>query len=254
MKTLDSQTHLVQLYEADDKALARNVSAYLVEGLNQGSGLFVVATLRHRESFLSELTNAGIDTDSISQDGRMVVLDAGETLARLMIEGYPDAERFDAVIGAAVRDGVARSQGRELFAYGDMVGSLWETQQFPAAIRLEQLWNRLLRAVPFRLYCSYPIDIFGSQFDAAIFDTLICAHTHLVPSGTNGELESALRRAMQDALGARAAQLEEAAAKYDRSSTRVPKGESTILWLRKNMPDRVDEILSRAREYYRALT
>jgi len=63
-----------------------------------------------------------------------------------------------------------------------------------------------------------------------------------------------LRRAMQDALGARAAQLEEAAAKYDRSSTRVPKGESTILWLRKNMPDRVDEILSRAREYYRALT
>jgi hypothetical protein len=32
----------------------------------------------------------------------------------------------------------------------------------------------------------------------------------------------------------------------------VPRGEAVILWLRNNLPDYADEILSRARRYYRA--
>ena len=88
--------------------------------------------------------------------------------------------------------------GRGCRAYGEMVGILWKARQFAAAIRLEQLWSKLLEQASFSLYCAYQIDVFGRDQDLFNLDDVLCTHTHLVPSQANGALEAALNRAMEE--------------------------------------------------------
>jgi hypothetical protein len=87
-----------------------------------------------------------------------------------------------------------------LRVYGEMVGLLWQAGEYPAAIRLEQLWHRLMKAVDFSLYCAYPIDIFGRGFEAGLIDALLCAHTHLLSCGPDDALVSARARGARGPL------------------------------------------------------
>ena len=102
------------------------------------------------------------------------------------------------------------------------------------------------------LYCAYPIDVFGSDFHAAVVDEILCAHTQLVPSAGT-DLERAIERAMSDVLGSRAEGLRPLMKANHRPAWgNVPPGEAVILWLRNNLPDYADEIVGRARRYYQA--
>ena len=249
----ESGDHLVQLYEADEQALVRNVARYLLEGLTLGSSLIVVATLEHETAFRRELEAAGADPQAAVSAGQLKFLNAEVTLAQFLIDGHPDADLFEQTVGVAVRQAAERAGDRGVRAFGEMVGVLWASKQYPAAIRLEQLWHKLMKSVEFNLFCGYPIDIFAKQFDIGIVDALLCAHTHLLPSGSNAKLESALTRATNDVLGARLAGLKPLMKRNFRPAwAALPNGEAMVLWLRNNLPDRADEILGLAREYYNA--
>jgi hypothetical protein len=133
-----------------------------------------------------------------------------------------------------------------------MVGLLWKEGNRTSAIRLEQFWNRLIRATESNLFCAYSIDVFGKDFQIAEVDGLLCAHTHLLPSATDKDLESSVNRAMDEVLGPKADRLRPLIkANYRPSWAAIPRGEALILWLRSNLADEADEILSRARQYYR---
>jgi len=160
-----------------------------------------------------------------------------------MVAGLPDPARFESVVGGAVRDAIERSRNGAIRAYGDMVGTLWKNRQFPAAIRLEQLWNRLRKSTPFALYCGYPIDVFDSQFDAAVVDALLCAHSHLLPAGSGRSIESAIAQAMEEMIASSGKTFPKVT---ESVSTRrlwpeLPRCEALILWL-----------LTRARQVYNA--
>ena len=171
-----------------------------------------------------------------------------------MIGGQPDWFRFEAVVKAAMRRVLPAKQEGGLRAYGEMVGVLWSAKQFDPAIRLEQLWNRLLEQSSFSLYCAYAIDLFGREFHVANLDSVLCTHTHLVPAQSNGNLEAALHRAMTEILGDKAEALKVLIkANYRPSWAVMPNAESIVLWLRNNLPDVSEEIVTRAREHYLVL-
>ena len=249
----NSGSHVVQLYDADEGTLGANVVSHLTGGLALGGGAIVIATPGHTATFLEEIARTGIDTEAAIKSGLLVTADAKTTLARIMMGGHPDAARFDRVIGTLVRD-MSRAAGqRGVRAYGEMVGLLWQAKQFPAAIRLEQLWNKLQNTIVFDLFCAYPIDIFDRNFDVGVMDALLCAHTHLLPSGADPSLQAALHRAIDEFHGST-----KSAAKLTVDKIRsqkwavLPEPEATILWLRANVPESADEILSRAQAYYQA--
>jgi hypothetical protein len=130
-----------------------------------------------------------------------------------------------------------------------MVGVLWKAGHFSAAVRLEELWNDLLQSSDVSLFCAYPIDVFSPEFQAASVDALLCAHTHVVPA--DAALEGALNRAMDEVLGSRVDGLRRLIQENHRPAWAIiPKPEAIILWLRKNLPGSVDQILARAREYH----
>jgi hypothetical protein len=250
----DSRSHFVQLYDADEAALTRNVGRYLWEGLRRGEGVLVIATPEHRALFSGQLSHLGADLPALVGSRQLVFWDARETLAQFMIAGQPDWPGFEQVICAAQLQVVTRAGAEGLRAYGEMVGVLWKARQFAAAIHLEQLWNRLLEQSSFSLYCAYAIDIFGKEFDLANLDGVLCNHTHLVPSQPDGTLELALNRSMNEILGPKADSLRVLIkANYQPARTVMPAAESMLLWLRKNLPEQADQIVTLAGQHYQML-
>jgi DcmR-like sensory protein len=248
----EPHSHFVQLYETDPRVLVDNVVRFLSDGLHENSNLILVATDEHRDAFLDGLERRGWQTEPALREGRIVCANSREMLSRFMVNGHPDADRFDRSVGETVRESLSRAGDKGIRAYGDMVGVLWAQREFPAAIRLEQLWNALRKKTPFSLLCAYPVDVFDNQFGIGVLDALLCAHTHLLPSGLNGHLEHAVDRAMREVLGDdEQRERLSLGARRDIWAT-IPKPEGVILWLRNNAPDRADEILALAKQYYQA--
>jgi CheY-like chemotaxis protein len=145
--------HIVQLYD-DVGVLMDGVCRFLSTGLASGEALMVIATAANWLRIRAKLGTPAELLDS----GRLTYLDANETLSSFMINGSVDSDRFDAVIGGALQDAVRRSGASKVRAYGEMVNLLWQGGKIGTAVRVEQLWNNLMRRHPFSLYCSYLIE------------------------------------------------------------------------------------------------
>jgi hypothetical protein len=250
----ENHGHLVQFYQADEGLLTRNVVDFLLDGLKQGDALLVITTPERNTAFATGLSEAGIDPDKAVRERRLLFADADQTLRRFMVEGQPDWRRFERTISALIREVLPHPDHGGLRAYGEMVGLLWQEGQFSAAIRLEQFWNKLMGASALHLFCAYPIDVFGKDFQSAALDAVLCEHTHLVPAGRDQDLDSAIHRAMDDVLGADAHGLRARIdADLQPSWACMPQAETSILWLRNNLPQQAEEILLRARQYYQTV-
>lgn len=244
-----SGNHLVQFYDGEPASLVANVAAFLDEGLERGDSIVVIATPEHGDAFVSAL---GSSRSRDVRARRLVLLDAAATLEQIMTNGHPDWRRFEAVVGGTIRGLQRAKPGAGLRAYGEMVGLLWAAGRIDAAVQLEKFWNVLLGGNEFTLFCAYPIDVFADEFQAQRVHEVLCAHTHVLPGG-NGTMEFALDRAMRDVLGEQVEVVRRGAdAAANPAWAAVPGLEATILWLREHRPAYVTEVLSRARNYYRA--
>lgn len=244
----EPEGHIVQFYGEDARLLTKNVARYLAEGLRRGDGLIVIATAEHTEPIAHELRKERAYSRAVLE-GCLVFLDAEGTLAQLMVDGYPDADRFETVVGETVRRVQQRASHSAVRAFGEMVGLLWQAGQHSAAAALEGYWNNLLDSSHLSLFCAYPIDVFGEDFRVESVDQVLCDHTHMLP--VDEALESALNRAMDEVLGSRMLALRGLMkANYRPSWGVVPRSEAIILWLRNNLPGSADEVLQLARRYY----
>jgi len=246
-----SRGHFVQVYETGDEALTKNVGHYLWQGLRQGEGVLVIATPEHQELLSRHLEQMGADLAALRARQQFVAWDAQATLNQFMVDGQPDWERFASVVRGALRQVCPPKGADGSRAYGEMVGILWKARQYAAAIRLEQFWNKLLEQSSFSLYCAYAIDVFGKEFNVANLDGVLRTHTHLIPAQPNGMLEAALHQSMDEVLGAQAEELRMLIKGNHRPAWAVmPTAEATVLWLRKNLPEQAEHIVSLARQHY----
>lgn len=242
-------THLAQFYADDSRQLARNVSKYFTDGFDAGCTAVLLATKDHQDAILADLSDHQWSPDALQREGLLHIFDAEQTLQRIVIDGWPDPERFETIVVKAVRDSAARMPNAGVRAFGEIVGLLWECKQFPAAIRLEQMWNNFQSRERFGLFCAYPVDLLGCDFDVGIIDPLLCAHTHVVSNDGSSRLRAAIDHAMREVLDCaerrRMAQLP-----GRKAWATLPPAESAILWLRKYAPERADDVIARARRYY----
>jgi hypothetical protein len=247
---LGTGAHLLQFADIDENQVARNVAQFLFDGVVNGEPCMVMATEAHLHAFRDALLILDKDLD-LTDRQTFCFLNAQDVLDALLLDGAVNAARFDQVIGSAVRE-LSRSNSRKTRGFGEMVGLLWSKPNFSAAIRLEHLFNRLLsQETLLRIFCYYPIDVFGSDFDSGILDPLLCTHTHLLSGAGDGKIEKALMSAIQETaelphLPHRTSEL------VNRKWATLPRGESMILRLKLRDPDYADEILDRARDHYQS--
>lgn len=247
---MPSSGHFVQLYRAGDAEFAKNVGQYLAEGLRKGEGVLVIAMREHRKLLERYLERCDVDLLAVLQTQQLLFLDAQQTLEQFIVSGEADWRQFEAVMGTAMRQ-VCPPKGQQgLRAYGDMVGFLWNEGQIPAVVSLARLWCKLLQQRTFKLYNAYAIDIF-QEFDIAALDGVLCQQTRLVPAQPDGSLDTALDRSLEEVLGADAGALRlKIKTRHYLGRAMMPRAESMVLWLRKNLPERAGLIIDRARYYY----
>ena len=247
----EPRSHYVQFYKADEPSFNRNVGYYLWEGFLRGDGLIVIGTQQRRLSLTGHLERLGVNVAEACSEGQLVFHDAHEMLGRFMVGGEPDRVLFERVINDELRRVHPRAAGASIRAYGEMVGVLWEAGCLDAAIRLEECWNKVLHVSGITLFCGYPVDVFGDDLQSVRMQAVLCNHTHLMPSGADRDLESAVHKAIHEVLGPEAERLrDEISGASAGRSARLHPAEAAILWLRKNLPDRADDILSKARNHY----
>lgn len=165
---LDHREHFVQFY-AEDAHLEECVASFFAAGLRAGEAVVIAGTPAHREGVERRLQHDGWDLRALEIEGRYMALDAADTLRRFMVNGWPHPDLCMEVLGEhLVR---AQGRGRRVRVFGEMVAVLWQQGHREAALRLEELWNRLGEILPFTLYCAY---------HGEVDERICCAHSSVV--------------------------------------------------------------------------
>lgn len=175
--------HVVQLY-TDDGFLIDVLSRFVGGALAAGDASVVIATKSHRTELEKRLSANGVDTAKAAIQGRYVVLDAADTLAKLMVNGSVDETRFSQLVGGALLQAemaVSRERGR-IAIFGELVALLWADGKTADAIRVEQLWNDLARSHSFCLLCAYPIADCDNERHIEPFLKMCGEHSGVIPS------------------------------------------------------------------------
>jgi hypothetical protein len=145
--------HVVQIYE-DDKVFLDNLASFVWDGLKNAEAVIVIATPAHREGLAHRLRTRGLSVAYAQAKDDLIMLDAEETLSKFLIDGWPNDDMFDNVIGDLIAN--ARRGGRKVRAFGEMVALMWAEGYCGATIRLEHLWTDLCKKQGFSLFCAYP--------------------------------------------------------------------------------------------------
>jgi hypothetical protein len=186
--------HLVIFYEQEQDFVCQ-VTDFLAEGLQKGESCVVIATEAHRDAIAAALAARGLLGRQDASDSRIYrALDAGETLSKYMLMGWPQAQKFAEAIEPVLAE--ASQGGRKpLRLFGEMVAIEFEAGNKEAAIRIEELWNALGRRREFSLLCAYPIGRASRMRDYTALIRVCAEHTH---AGLPAEVWTAKHLAVAD--------------------------------------------------------
>jgi len=175
----DPAGHVVRFYTDDSSyldALDRSVEAVL----KAGDAVVIIGTESHRSGLMSRLSACGSDAARAIEEGRLILLDAAETLSRFMAGGMPNPVPFANVVGTHIERARKNGNGR-VSAYGEMVAVLWGEGKFDAAVSLERLWNQLAENHSFTLHCAYPMKGFDREEHGEYLLKICGEHSSIVP-------------------------------------------------------------------------
>ena len=177
-----SASHEVHFYQ-DDNFLLDGLVRVIGSALGSGNSGVVIATKAHRDELERRLRAFGIDLPLAIQQGRYQARDASETLAKFMINGWPDSKLFTDAVGAVIAHARASVQSEDslVAAFGEMVAVLWAEGKSEAALQLEHLWNELAKTHSFQLHCAYPMSLFPNEADADSVRRICAQHSNVIP-------------------------------------------------------------------------
>jgi signal transduction histidine kinase len=194
-------SHIVQFYDGEG-ALGDAVAGFLAAGLAAGEPLVVIATEVHNALFMRRLRENGFVVEGARRSGQLTILDAHETLSQFMVDGMPDWDLFQKVVGEVLATSAASARGATVRAYGEMVDILWKDGNQKAAIRLEEMWNEIAATHSFALLCAYVMGSFYKQLDGGPFHSVCRTHSHVIPPESYAHLQAEVehRREVEKAL------------------------------------------------------
>src|SRR5438270_4962299 len=123
--------HLLQIYENDSEYLGA-LGRFVADGFKKNEGVVVIATAWHLNALEKQLKD--FDTDLLRARNQYIPLDAEETLAEFMVDGWPDSLRFERCVMEILKK--AGQDGRAVRAFGEMVALLWAKGQHNATFHL----------------------------------------------------------------------------------------------------------------------
>ncbi|MFD2147634.1 MEDS domain-containing protein [Mucilaginibacter antarcticus] len=176
---------MVQIYENDESFL-NVLGGFVSSGLTAGECVVLIATTPHLNALTDLLNKDGFCVAELAADDQLILLDAEQTLAQFMVNGWPEAQLFNTCVSGIIKR--AKDRNRPVRAFGEMVALLWAKKEAAATVHLENLWNRFCETQAFCLFCAYPKIGFTQDVNTSAH-TICCAHSKMI----SGEQKSATR-------------------------------------------------------------
>ena len=174
--------HVVQFYR-EDRSLLDALTQYIETGLKRGDAAIVIATQAHNEALVRDLNARGVNVADAVDRGLYVSFEASEVVSQIMVDGMPDSRLFSTFMVGVL--GRAKSAVKRdppcVVIFGEMVALLWAQGKHEAAIRLESLWNDLVKTHSFSLRCAYPMSGFAEQGHGEPFVRICAEHSAVLP-------------------------------------------------------------------------
>lgn len=181
-RALVAPRHGVYFYQ-DSNELVEVVAKFVIVSLSGGVPAVLIATSEHLVGVTRHLAQAGYDPSELEARRMLTLLNARDTLKSIAVDGKPHAQRLTALVGGVLEEVRKHSQQPCLSLYGEMVDILWSEGRREAALRLEDLWNRLQETSRLNLLCGYATSAGEHVGDARIR----CLHDHILQLAPGGE-------------------------------------------------------------------
>ncbi|HXG03004.1 MAG TPA: MEDS domain-containing protein [Candidatus Binatia bacterium] len=170
--------HLIQVY-SDAEVLVRAAAHFIGSGLALGEGGLVIATPDHLGALCRRLTETGVAVTESQGSRGFIAVDAEDALQHLVQDGWPDRQTFRRLIRPLL-DRLREAGYDRIRIFGEMVNLLWP-QNHEATVRLEELWNELLRDGGVCLLCAYQIDPMEVEARRHLLHQIVRQHSHAFP-------------------------------------------------------------------------
>ena len=156
--SLASHHHQVLFYSSD-AVLAGAFSRFITGVLDEGNAVIVAVTEAHDRILQSSLHASGVDLGLAIRQQRYIPVNISDALAKVMVDGYPDATRFLNAAGDLVTEEARGATGRHarVAACGGCSPVVWARGHLEAAIELERLWDELAMSRQMDVLCAYPL-------------------------------------------------------------------------------------------------
>jgi DNA-binding NarL/FixJ family response regulator len=153
-----TRCHEIQFYP-DEPTLLDGFTRFISAALKAGNAAVFIGTTAHRYSLYEKLHTESADIRAAIRVGKYVALDALEVLSNFMVNDMPEPSRFSKVANDLI---VAASQWMNgeylrVAICGECAPILWAEGKEDAAIRLEELWNKIAVTNDVDILCGYSL-------------------------------------------------------------------------------------------------
>jgi CheY-like chemotaxis protein len=151
-----SRCHEIQFY-SDEPSLLDGFTRFISVALKAGNAAVFVGTTAHRYTLYEKLHTESADTRAAIRVGKYVALDALEFLSNFMVNDMPEPSRFSRVATDLIVAASKWKNGERLRVAicGECAPILWAEEKADAAIRLEELWNKIAETYDIDILCGY---------------------------------------------------------------------------------------------------
>jgi hypothetical protein len=132
--------------------------AHSVEAaLKKREPVIVILTKAHTLKLLKRLRLSGCDVAAAVRDGRYISLDVSDTLAKIMVNDWPDKIRFLRLLDDLLTRVAKTTKARRhrISACGECAPALLAQGNAEAAVALEKLWDGVARDHNIDILCGY---------------------------------------------------------------------------------------------------
>lgn len=178
-ESLPSGSHELRFY-SNDGVFQQSVSECIGSSLRAGGVAILLATKIHRDAVSQALQSQGLDVAAAVQRGTYVLMDAAETLSTIMVNDWPDADRFVEAFKDIIESvsKAAKVAHPRVVLCGETAALLWAEGKTDAAIHFERLGDELAKRFGVDILCAYPFDLNIQEDENAI--SAICAEHSVV--------------------------------------------------------------------------
>jgi len=239
--------HVAHWYD-DDAFLVEAVAHYAAAGLSGGEAVGLCGTRQHLDAIRRRLRHLDVDADGAVTRGQLTVADCEEMISKIAPDDMFDAAAFETGWREILEATQADSRFSGIRWWGETADRMF-ARDAKAAVRMEQIAEKVARDHGARLFCSVACDRFDARaYDGVVID--VCrTHTHLIPAPDYAAHRLTVNRAIAEVVGDISGSLLQSLATWRGHRCELPSSQALLFWLRDAVPDKFRAVLERARQY-----